>query len=161
DHIGDARLDQDPNSAIAACDRSAARVPAVPNSNLAEITARKNAAFIGTPPVAALLGAKMGNIVGGTVGICGGDQASTAALGVPVAAPCVSPLNFGGRRTVQRAGSVFSVQISVVPAKHDNALPTDLMSAPLASDLATQGLALSPGDAAGYVITFSNGLTAY
>jgi hypothetical protein len=67
DHIGDARLDQDPNSAIAACDRSFPRVPAVPDSNLAEITARKNAAFIGTPPVAAFLGVKMANIRGGSV----------------------------------------------------------------------------------------------
>ena len=50
DHIGDARLNQDPNSAGAACDRSFPRAPAAPNSNLAEITARKNAVFIGTPP---------------------------------------------------------------------------------------------------------------
>jgi glyoxylase-like metal-dependent hydrolase (beta-lactamase superfamily II) len=50
DHIGDARLNQDPNLAGAACDRSFPKAPAVPNSNLAEITARKNAAFIELRP---------------------------------------------------------------------------------------------------------------
>jgi L-ascorbate metabolism protein UlaG (beta-lactamase superfamily) len=62
---------------------------------------------------------------------------------------------------VQHTGSTIGVQISVVPAKHDNVLPTDLMSDLLATDLASQGLALSPGDPAGYVIVFSNGLTVY
>ncbi len=49
DHIGIVRLDQNPNAATAACDRSFARVPTMPNSNLGEITVRKNAAFIATP----------------------------------------------------------------------------------------------------------------
>jgi L-ascorbate metabolism protein UlaG (beta-lactamase superfamily) len=161
DHIGIVRLNQDPNAAEAACDRSFARMPTVPNSNLAEITARKNAAFIATPPVTSFVGVRMGNVLGGDVGVCGGDQASTAPIVVPLAAPCTSPLNFGGKRTVRLAGATGGVQISVVPAKHDNTQETVLVFDPLGSALAAQGLALSSGDPAGYVITFSNGLTVY
>src|ERR1700760_514953 len=104
DHIGIARSTQDPNDPAAACDRSFTRVPTIPNSNLAEITVRKNAAFIATGPVADFVGVRMGNILGTPVGVCGGDQASTAPITVPVPAPCISPLNFGGNRTVQLAG---------------------------------------------------------
>jgi len=161
DHIGDARMTQDPNSPTAVCDRSFPRVPAVPNSNLAEITAAKAAAFIGTPPVVSFMAVKIGNVLGTSVGICGGDQGSTAPILVPQAAPCVSPLNFGGRRTVQHAGSSAGVQISVVTAKHDNLLPTDLLSGSAAAEFASQGLSLALGDPVGYIITFSNGLTAY
>ena len=161
DHIGIVRINQDPNAAGAACDRSFARVPTAPNSNLAEITARKNAAFIATPPVTSFVGVRMGNILGGAVGVCGGDQASTAPIIVPLTASCVSPLNFGGRRSVRLAGATGGVQISVVPAKHDNTQETVLVFDPLGSELASQGLALSSGDPAGYVIAFSNGLTLY
>lgn len=161
DHIGIARLNQDPNAAGAACDRSFARVPTVPNSNLAEITVRKNAAFIGTVPVTSFLGVRMGNVLGSAVGVCGGDPASTAPIVVPVPAPCVSLLNFGGKRDVRLAGAKGGVQISVVPAKHDNTQESVLLFDPLRSELASQGLDLSSGDPAGYVITFSNGLTVY
>src|SRR5690349_24691594 len=84
DHIGIARINQDPNDPAAACDRSFPRLPTVPNSNLAEITARKNAAFIATGPVTDFVGVRMGNILGVAVGVCGGDQASTAPIIVPV-----------------------------------------------------------------------------
>ena len=161
DHIGTIRLNQDPDVATAACDRSFARVPALPNSNLAEIAARKNAAFIATPPVTSFVGVRMGKVLGVAVGVCGGDQASTAPLVVPPTAPCVSPLNFGGKRAVRLAGATDGVQIAVVTAKHDNTQETGLVFDPLGSDLAAQGLALSAGDPAGFVITFSNGLTVY
>jgi hypothetical protein len=161
DHIGISRLNQDPNAPAAACDRSFLRVPTVPNSNLAEITARKGAAFISTSPMTSFVGVRMGNILGTAVGVCGGDQASTAPITVPVPAPCISPLNFGGKRTVRLAGATGQVQIAVVVAKHDNTQETQLVFDPLGSELASQGLYLSSGDPAGYVITFSNGLTVY
>jgi L-ascorbate metabolism protein UlaG (beta-lactamase superfamily) len=161
DHIGIVRLDQDPDNRAAACDRSFARVPTVPNSNLAEITARKNAAFIATPPVASFVGARMANLLGAAVGACGGDQASTAPIIVPVMAPCVSPLNFGGTRAVQLDGARRGVEISLVPAKHDNTQEPTLVFDPLGNDLLSQGLFVSSGDPAGYIIKFSNGLTVY
>jgi L-ascorbate metabolism protein UlaG (beta-lactamase superfamily) len=161
DHIGIARLNQNPNDPAAACDRSFARVPTVPNSNLAEITARRNAAFIAPPPVASFLGVRMGNILGAAIGICGGDQASTEPVILPVSTACVSPLNFGGTRTVRLASAAGEIRISVVTAKHDNTQETQLVFDPLGSELASQGLYLSSGDPAGYVITFSNGLTVY
>jgi L-ascorbate metabolism protein UlaG (beta-lactamase superfamily) len=161
DHIGIARLNQDPNDPAAACDRSFPRVPTIPNSNLAEITAHKNAAFISTPPMTSFVGVRMSKILTAAGGVCGGDQASTAPIVVPVAAPCVSPLNFGGTRTVLLSGAMAGVQISVVTAKHDNTQETQLIFDPLGSELDAQGLYLSSGDPAGYVITFSNGLTMY
>jgi L-ascorbate metabolism protein UlaG (beta-lactamase superfamily) len=161
DHIGDARLNQDPSSPTAACDPSFPKAPAAPNSNLAEITAAKNAAFIGTPPDAQFLLAKLQSIAGPSAGLCLANPFSPAPIMVPVAAPCVGLLHFGARRTVQRAGANGLVQISVVTAKHDNSIPVDLLANPLQTQLASQGLTLEPGEPVGYVITFSNGLTVY
>ena len=62
---------------------------------------------------------------------------------------------------VQLAGAKGGVQISLVTAKHDNTQETQLVMDPLGTELAAQGLYLSSGDPAGYVITFSNGLTVY
>src|SRR2546426_483552 len=80
---------------------------------------------------------------GFTVAGSGGDRAATAPIVVPLPAACFSPLNFGARRTVQHEGSTSGVQISVVMAKHDNLLGTNLVSDPLATQLASQGLELA------------------
>jgi hypothetical protein len=58
----------------------------------------------------------------------------------PLAGPCISPLFYGGNRIVKRAGAASGVQISVVTAKHDNAVPADLLTDPLATQLGSQGL---------------------
>ncbi len=103
----------------------------------------------------------MGRILGTPVGICNGNPFSTAPIVVPLTAPCLGILFFGGKRTVQHAGAGGSVQISVVTAIHDNSLPADLLDDPLKTELDSQGLAFQQGAPVGYVITFSNGLTAY
>jgi len=66
---------------------------------------------------------------------------------------------YGATRTVQRAGA--GVQISLVTAKHDNAVPATLMTGSMGADLAAQGLVYEAGDPVGYVIKFTNGLTVY
>jgi L-ascorbate metabolism protein UlaG (beta-lactamase superfamily) len=62
---------------------------------------------------------------------------------------------------VIRAGASSAVNISIVTAKHDNGVPADLLSNPLASELASQGLLYEIGEPVGYIITFTNGLTVY
>lgn len=59
DHIGDAKLNQDPDSPNAKCDESIPTTPVMPNSNLAEITSAKNAAFIGTVGSVTFLGTRI------------------------------------------------------------------------------------------------------
>lgn len=157
DHIGDARLNQDPNAPDAKCDASVPTTPAAPASNLAEIVSAKGAAFIGTGGDATFLSTR----ISGLSGICGGDPFSSAPIMVPTPGPCISPTFVGAKRIVQRAGAAAGVEISLVTAKHDNAVPATLLTGSLATDLATQGLAYEVGDPVGYVITFTNGLTVY
>jgi L-ascorbate metabolism protein UlaG (beta-lactamase superfamily) len=157
DHIGDARLNQDPDAANAICGSSFPTTPVVPNSNLAEIVGAKNAAFIGMGGDVTFLSKR----IAGLAGICGGNPFSSAAIQVPTPGPCVSPLFYGGTRTVTMAGASAGIQISIVTAKHDNAVPADLLTGTLSTDFAAQGLVSEPGDPVGYVITFTNGLTVY
>jgi L-ascorbate metabolism protein UlaG (beta-lactamase superfamily) len=157
DHIGDAKLNQDPDSGAAKCDPSFPTTPVVPNSNLAEITGAKNAAFIGAGGDVTFLSTR----IAGLKGVCGGNPFSSAPIVVPPPGPCIRPLFFGGKRTVMRAGAASGLQISIVTAKHDNSVPADLLSDPLMTELASQGLPFEAGEPVGYVITFTNGLTVY
>jgi L-ascorbate metabolism protein UlaG (beta-lactamase superfamily) len=160
DHIGTGKLNQDPNASTAVCSGAFPQSPAVPNSNLAEITANKHAAFIGTPALAPFIGAKMQAILGTSVGYCGGASNSPAPIVVPLGSSCLGIVNFGGTRTVERPGSA-GVQIAVVPAFHDNGIPNSLLADPLSTELASQGLTFQPAPPVGYVVTFTNGLTVY
>ena len=157
DHIGDAKLNQDPDTAAARCDQGTPFSPVVPNSNLAEIVGAKNAAFIGTGGMVTFLGPR----ITGLRGVCGGNPFLSAPIAVPPAAPCVSPEFFGGKRIVKRAGAASGVQISVVAAKHHNGIPASLLPDSLNAQLGPQGLTLEAGDPVGYVVKFTNGLTVY
>ncbi len=157
DHIGDAKLNQDPDAPDARCDSSIPTTPVVPNSNLGEITGAKSAAFIGTGGDVTFLSTR----ITGLTGVCGGNPFSSAPIVAPLPGPCISPLFYGGVRVVKRTGAATGVQISIVTAKHDNAVPADLMTDPLATELVSNGLAYEPGDPVGYLITFTNGLTVY
>jgi L-ascorbate metabolism protein UlaG (beta-lactamase superfamily) len=157
DHIGDAKLNQDPEAPDAKCDLSVPTTPVAPISNFAEIVGAKNAAFIGTGGDAIFLSTR----IPGLAGICGRNPFSSAPIQVPTPGPCISPTFYGGKRTVTRAGASAGVQISLVTAKHDNAVPATLLTGSLATELAAQGLVSEPGDPVGYLITFTNGLTVY
>jgi L-ascorbate metabolism protein UlaG (beta-lactamase superfamily) len=99
--------------------------------------------------------------ISGLTGICGGNPFSSAPIIVPTPGPCISPLFFGGKRTVRRAGAAAGVEISITTAKHDNAVPATLLTGSVTSDLAAQGLVYEVGDPVGYLVTFTNGLTVY
>ncbi len=156
DHLGDAKLNLDPDSPQGRCDQGLPTTPVVPNSNLAEIIGAKRAAFI-----AGGAGSFLAPRIAGFGGACGGNPFPSAPIVVPPPAPCVIPLFFGGKRTVMRAGATSGVRISLVTAKHDNTWSGTLLSDPLKTDLAAQGLTFQAGDPLGYVITFTNGLTVY
>ena len=160
DHIGTGKLDQNPDATTAVCSGAFPQTPTVPNSNFAEITAEKHAVFVGTYELAPFIGAKMQAVLGTPVGFCGGANNSPAPVVVPQGSSCLEVVNFGGTRTVERAGRA-GVQIAVVPAYHDNGIPDSLVPDPLSTELASQGLTFQPGPPIGYVVTFTNGLTAY
>ena len=62
---------------------------------------------------------------------------------------------------MRMAGARAGIQISIVTAKHDNAVPVDLLTGTLSTDLAAQGIVAELGDPVGYIVTFTNGLTVY
>src|SRR3954468_24018614 len=62
DHIGNARLNQDPDAANASC-ASGVAVTATPNSNAAEIAATKSAAVIVAPELGAFMNRRIQNIL--------------------------------------------------------------------------------------------------
>jgi hypothetical protein len=117
----------------------------------AEITAEKHAVFVGTPALAPFIGAKMQAVLGTPVGYCGGANNSPAPVVVPLVSSCLEVVNFGGTRTVERAGSA-GVQIAVVPAFHDNGIPNSLLTDPLSTELGSQGLTFQPAPPVGSVI---------
>src|SRR5437867_6450829 len=64
DHIGDAKLNQDPDAADARCDPSVPTAPVAPNSNLAEIIGAKKAAFVGAGGAASFLSVRIPGLGG-------------------------------------------------------------------------------------------------
>jgi L-ascorbate metabolism protein UlaG (beta-lactamase superfamily) len=76
---------------------------------------------------------------------------------VPTSSACTAPLGVSGSRTVRRAGAAGAVRITGVQAIHPSNIPAALVDAPgLAS-----GTTAYAGLAQGFVVRFTNGLTAY
>ena len=69
DHLGSARLNQDPSTSSARCDSQAAMTPTA-NSNAAEIAAAKHSAVIVSSELAAFLNGKIQVILGVPVSGC-------------------------------------------------------------------------------------------
>jgi L-ascorbate metabolism protein UlaG (beta-lactamase superfamily) len=159
DHIGNAKLNQDPGAPNAAC---ASGVPTTPtsNSNAAEITAGKNAAVIVAPELASFLSRKIQNIRGSAPPGCPASG-PTNELIVPLTQPCIGSLGYGAKRTLRNASAHTGVQIAVLQATHGNGAPADEISDPLRSELAADNLSFSPGQASSYIVKFTNGMTAF
>jgi L-ascorbate metabolism protein UlaG (beta-lactamase superfamily) len=159
DHIGNAKLNQDPGASTAAC---ASGVPTTPtaNSNAAEIAAGKNAAIIVAPELASFLSRKVQNILGAAPPGCPATGV-TNEMTVPRTQPCIGNLGYGAKRTVRSAAAQSGVQIAVIPATHGNGAPADEISDPLRTQLATDNLSFPPGQASSYIVKFTNGLTAF
>ena len=155
DHIGDQKL-----KALGAgtCENSD-RVSAGPNSMTAEVAAAKNAALVMTSDMGVFIGARVQNIRGGKpIGLC---PQTDGATNVPVAAVCRSNTHLGGAFIAKAAGAAQGVEITIVFASHANNLPLSLLSEAQRATLAADGTGLPIGPPTGYVIKFTNGLTAY
>ena len=109
----------------------------------------------------------IGGFVGNKVqGILGGKPIefcpqTGGATTVPVAAICSSQADLGGIFVAKAAGATQGVEITIVYASHVNNAPPALLSEAQRAAHAQDGTGLALGPPTGYVIKFTNGLTAY
>lgn len=154
DHIGDQKL-----KALGAGDcANSDRVPAGPNSMTAEVAAAKNAAIVMTSDMGSFVARKMQNIRGKPVGVCPQTAGVTT---VPVAASCRSNTHLGGAFVAKSPDATQGVEITIVYASHANNVPHSLLSEALRATLAPDDTSIVLGPPTGYVLKFTNGLTAY
>lgn len=154
DHMGDRRM----AALNAGTCANPQTVSAAPHSTTAEIAAAKSAAIMMVADMGAFIGKKVENILGKPTGNC---AASAGAIGVPAAAPCLASVQLGGTRVFRAPGAAQGVEITVVFASHANNVAVSLLTEPQRSQLAADNVSISLGPPTGYVIRFSNGLTAY
>ena len=155
DHIGDQKL-----KAIGAgtCANSG-RIPAGPHSMTAEVAAEKNAAIVMTSDMGAFVGKKIQNIRGGKpITPCPQKAGVTE---VPVATSCRSNTHLGAAFVARAPGASQGVEVSIVYASHANNVPLSLLSEAQRAHHGPDGTSIVIGPPTGYVIKFTNGLTAY
>ena len=162
DHLGNLRLDQDPNSPTALCALGPGFGSDVtPSSNTAQIAAKKSSALIAGSPLAAFLGLRIAQALGKPTTPACPAVGLTNDLLVPQAAPCTALINPGGKRTLRRSGASVGVQVSAVTAEHPNEVVPAFLTDPLKTNLANDGVSAYGGIANGFVVAFTNGLTVY
>ncbi len=154
DHIGDQKL-----KAVGAGEcANAERVPAGANSMTAEVAAAKGAAIAMTSDMGTFIGRKIGNITGKPFAVC--PQAAGVTT-VPVAASCRSNTHLGGMFVAKTRDAARGVEITIVYASHANNVPLSLLSEAQRKNLAPDDTSIVLGPPTGYVVKFTNGLTAY
>jgi L-ascorbate metabolism protein UlaG (beta-lactamase superfamily) len=160
DHMGDGKLNQDPNSDSAICNAAPPTTPA-PNTNVAEIAAAKNSAVIAGPPLASFLGAKIRAAAGSNSPTAGCPGAGlTNEMTFPRTAPCTGGTGLGAKRTLRLLPATQGVQVAAVTAEHPNELSPAFIPDP--SSFVSNGLpGAYVGLANGFVLTFTNGLSVY
>lgn len=155
DHIGDQKL-KGPGAGTCA---NSGRVPAGPHSMTAEVAAAKNAALVMTSDMGSFIGARVRTITGGKpIAPCPQTDGVTT---VPVATVCRSNTHLGGAFIARAAHASRGVEITVVFASHANNVPLSLLSEAQRASLGADGAGLVIGPPTGYVVRFTNGLTAY
>jgi L-ascorbate metabolism protein UlaG (beta-lactamase superfamily) len=80
---------------------------------------------------------------------------------VPVATSCRSNTHLGGAFVARAPGAAQGVQITIVYASHANNVPLSLLSEAQRATLGADGTSIVIGPPTGYVVKFTNGLTAY
>ena len=133
DHLGD--LIQ-PAANAGTCPQPQFSVNVTPNSNMVNISMGKGAPMI--------VGGEMQSFLGAKVKSLGGDPAKLVRL-----------VRFGAQTMVGK------VMVAGVPAVHSNGLPPAFLPKDQAKALADAGLTAYVGEPGGFVLRFSNGLTAY
>ncbi|MDB5811578.1 MAG: putative metal-dependent hydrolase, partial [Betaproteobacteria bacterium] len=155
DHIGDRKLKAQGAGTCAAVET----LPAGANSMTAEVAAAKNAAIVMTSDMGAFVGAKIQKITGGKpVAPCPQTSGVTA---VPVAAPCRSNTHLGASFIAKTAGAAQGVEVTIVYASHANNVAPSLLSESQRAMHDADGTGLVVGPPTGFVVKFTNGLTAY
>lgn len=154
DHVGDLKL-KAPGAGTCA---NSERVPA-PNSTTAEVAAAKNAALVMTRAIGGFVANKVQSMRGGKpIGFCPQTDGATT---VPVATVCSSQTDLGGIFVAKAANAGQGVEITIVYASHVNNAPPALLSEAQRETLKADGAVLEYGPATGFVVKFTNGLTAY
>lgn len=155
DHVGDLKLKALGEGTCA----NSARVPA-PNSTTAEVVAAKNAAMVMTRAIGGFVGNKVQTIRGGgkPIGFCPQTGGVTT---VPVSTICASQTDLGGIFIAKSADASQGVEITIVYASHVNNAPPALLSEAQRALMQADGSVLEFGPATGFVVKFTNGLTAY
>lgn len=157
DHLGDVKLDQDPDDPSSNCGGDLRTTSALPYSNTAEIAAAKNSAVIVSADVSTFLAAKIAGIrERPTPGCAAGNE-----VVVQRSEPCTANIGFGAKRTLTLATGTPGVRITAVHAEHGNGLDPGFLIDPERMNLASNGLLGPMGPALGYVLEFTNGLTVY
>jgi hypothetical protein len=133
-------------------------VPAGPNSTTAEIAAAKNAAIAMTSDMGTFIGRKVESIRGKPVAVC---PQTAGVTSVPVATSCRSNTHLGGAFVAKAPDAAQGVEITIVFASHANNVPLSLLSEAQRANLGPDGTSIVLGPPTGYVLKFTNGLTAY
>jgi L-ascorbate metabolism protein UlaG (beta-lactamase superfamily) len=154
DHIGDQKL----KALGAGSCANSERVPAGPHSMTAEVAAAQGAAIVMTSDMGTFIGRKIQTLRGKPVTPC---PVSAGVTAVPVATPCRSNTHLGGAFVARAAGATQGVEITIVYASHANNVPLSLLSDAQRASFAPDGTSIVLGPPTGYVVKFSNGLTAY
>jgi L-ascorbate metabolism protein UlaG (beta-lactamase superfamily) len=158
DHLGNAKLNQDPDSSTSSC--AGAMTTAAPSSNVAEIAAAKQSGVIAGAPLAGIIGRLIASLTGSATAGCPA-AGPTNEFTVPRTAACTAGLGLGGKRTVRHVSAARGVQVSLVEAAHPNELSSAFLADPERTDLQSNGLGAYVGVANGFVVTFTNGLSVY
>jgi L-ascorbate metabolism protein UlaG (beta-lactamase superfamily) len=152
DHLGDRRL----RAVGAGSCADSERVPA-PNSMTAEVVVAKNAVLVTTRAMAGFVAGKVAGMGGRSLDVCSQPVAAT----VPVEAACTSSIDLGGVFVAKTGDAAQGVEITIVYASHVNNAPPALLSETRRAALEADSAVLEYGPATGFVVKFTNGLTAY
>lgn len=162
DHIGNLKLDQDPNSPQALCAPGPGFGSDVtPYSNAAHIAAAKNSAVIAGAPLAAFLGLRIAQLLGKPATPGCSASGLNNEFTVPLTAPCTGLINPGGKRTLRGASASVGVLVAAVTAVHPGDLAPAFLTNPLKTEMASDSVSAYGGIANGFVVKFTNGLTVY
>jgi L-ascorbate metabolism protein UlaG (beta-lactamase superfamily) len=151
DHIGGSRASRG-GGTCAAPSVGAAN----PNTNVATIAALKNAAVFVTSEINGFIGSKIQAVRGAATPACATAGLDNETI-VPLPSACTLQFGPGASRSIKRGGAGSGVRVMGTQALHPSGIPAALIDAPaLPSGLTGYGSV-----AMGFVVRFTNGLTAY
>jgi L-ascorbate metabolism protein UlaG (beta-lactamase superfamily) len=154
DHLGDQKLKAPGAGTCANSERVAST-----NSTTAEVAATKNAALVMTRAIGGFVGNRVQRIQGEeAIAFCPQTDGVTT---VPVKTVCRSQTDLGGVFIAKAADAEQGVEITIVYASHVNNAPTSLLSQAQQAAAEADGAIVEYGPPTGFVVKFTNGLTAY